>query len=269
MSAEHKAAKKIAKKTIEKFSVSCITSSSIKNIIYSFGYTVIRYSEKDKESEPMRLIRTLNLLDIARIKDSFTYRENPHKIVFVRSEISDDDYLYFLSLELGYIVSGKENQCDINADIFAHEFAHHICDMSCGSLLYNTFKYYPVQGVLAFACILVCICTLSYTFIYEPLTQAGNENYSVFEDELVKPEILESVVDAFAHTETDISGNTELTTDVQSFVLDENDRVFYATKSGTKYHAYGCSYISGKETKQLTSDDLSTGKYTPCSRCIK
>ena len=54
-----------------------------------------------------------------------------------------------------------------------------------------------------------------------------------------------------------------------STAVPQNGRVYYATKSGTKYHIAGCSYIKGKDNlKTLTEEDIKSGKYEPCSRCI-
>lgn len=44
-----------------------------------------------------------------------------------------------------------------------------------------------------------------------------------------------------------------------------DDQTVYVTKSGTKYHSAGCSYLS-KSSIGIKRSELSS-KYTPCSRC--
>ena len=277
MSTLNKQAKKLAKKTIEKYAISSITPSAIKNIIGTYGYTVIRYSEQEMSSETMHLIDALALSDTAHSKNSFAYSQNSQKIVFLRKEISEDELLYLLSLELGYILLDKDSSlyCNTHTDILAHEFAHHIYDMANNGLIYNTFKYYLTQGIMAVCCICICICVLAYKFIYKPLREVLTEDYSTFKSTLIStlPND-DAVVDAFAvsNNSSDNSNKAQSkeSSSSQSFILDdEEETVYYATKSGTKYHTSSCSYVSGKETKQLTANDINSGKFTPCSRCIK
>lgn len=44
---------------------------------------------------------------------------------------------------------------------------------------------------------------------------------------------------------------------------------YYATSSGKKYHVAGCSYLNGKTPVSVSAEDIASGKYTPCSKCIK
>lgn len=46
----------------------------------------------------------------------------------------------------------------------------------------------------------------------------------------------------------------------------ESQGTVYVTKSGTKYHREGCSYLSGGRTALGLADAKNQG-YTPCSRC--
>lgn len=44
--------------------------------------------------------------------------------------------------------------------------------------------------------------------------------------------------------------------------------VYYITLYGTKYHKSGCSYLPDSK-KSVTQEEIISGGYTPCSRCIK
>ncbi|MBR5827525.1 MAG: hypothetical protein IKY78_10660 [Clostridia bacterium] len=45
-------------------------------------------------------------------------------------------------------------------------------------------------------------------------------------------------------------------------------QVYYVTTSGQKYHKDGCSYLT-KSKREVTYDEILSGGYTACSRCIK
>lgn len=47
---------------------------------------------------------------------------------------------------------------------------------------------------------------------------------------------------------------------------EKNDTLVYITKTGTKYHSSGCSYLK-KSCIPIKLDDAISSGYTPCSRC--
>lgn len=49
-----------------------------------------------------------------------------------------------------------------------------------------------------------------------------------------------------------------------------NNKIFYATKTGTKYHLKDCRYVKDKiDLIQLNINDENFKNYEPCSVCIK
>lgn len=65
--------------------------------------------------------------------------------------------------------------------------------------------------------------------------------------------------------------NAEEMTQTVSPVKTATPSGYYATGSGKKYHTAGCSYITGSKSGvvSVSLEDIQSGKYTPCSRCIK
>ncbi len=275
--------KKLAKRTVEQYAIDAINPVTIKSIITAKGFTVIRYSESSPCDETFKLIETLGIDTNAHVNDSVTYSDKSHRIVFIRSEVNEEEFLYLLALELGKILVCKNPVdkilgTDIKDNINAHEFAHHIYDMANHGLMYNTFKYYIPQGIATLVCVLTLIFTLGYNFVYKPMNAY-----------LIKDGSIDSIIDDidisdftgtdkaydipvfaqqdFPESSTDESYQSDST--IPSFTIPENERVYYATKSGTKYHIAGCSYINGKETLKLSPFDIQSGNYTPCSRCFK
>lgn len=270
--------KKFAKKTVEQFGLDSVNITNIKNIILSRGYTIIRYSEDLSSNETLRLIETLDIKDYAHIRNSVTYCDKTHRFVFIRNEVNEEEFLYLLALELGNILICK-NPVDnvlgieIKDSIKSNEFAHHLCDMANHGLLYNTFKYYILRGLAAILCVLSIVITFGYKFIYKPL----NADFVGIDVKAISDFANTSIVEENDIPVFALQELPEITEDMpeksddgaSDFILSENERVYYATKSGTKYHISGCSYINGKETVELSASDIENGKYTPCSRCFK
>lgn len=48
----------------------------------------------------------------------------------------------------------------------------------------------------------------------------------------------------------------------------EDEYIYYVTATGRKYHKAGCSYLTDT-AREISVDEFYSGRYTPCSRCIK
>ena len=356
--------KKLVKSTLERYSSGNVTAQTLKNILGAKGYTVIRYSALDVSEETERLMSTLGVTEISRQTDSFTYLDNVRRIVFIRKDISDDEFLYLLALELGRILTTSfRSSCIVSGnsqdEAEAREFAYHVTDIARHGIFYNMSKFYPIQTVIvsavlaSFIIVFACV-SLALPGLYsknalqndtnqelavsaisrgvedssKPNQQAedlsapenssadgnsseyknnpdsvnsniitsegnnsdgnnldGNNSGGVNSQQNVNPADnqnlsetadnsggVENSTESVENTEASVTG-TEQTVDEnsasqQSFVVPEEQRVYYATPNGTKYHLPGCGYIKGKEVKELSYDDIAGGKYTPCSRCF-
>ena len=351
--------KKLVKSTLERYSSGNVNAQTLKNILGAKGYTVIRYSALDVSEETERLMSTLGVTEISRQTDSFTYLDNVRRIVFIRKDISDDEFLYLLALELGRILTTSfRGSCIVSGnsqdEAEAREFAYHVTDIARHGIFYNMSKFYPIQTVIvsavlaSFIIVFACV-SLALPGLYsknalqndtnqelavsaisrgvedssKPNQQAedlsapenptadgnsseyennpdslnsniitsegnnldGNNSGGVNSQQNVNPADnqnlsktadnsggVENSTESVENTETSVTG-TQQTVDEnsasqQSFVVPEEQRVYYATPNGTKYHLPGCGYIKGKEVKELLHDDIVSGKYTPCSRCF-
>lgn len=67
-------------------------------------------------------------------------------------------------------------------------------------------------------------------------------------------------------TSAETDGATEESQDGNSET--DEGQVYYVTASGKKYHKVGCSYLT-KSVREVTYDEILSGGYTACSRCIK
>lgn len=292
--------KKLVLKTIDRYSISTVDVEGIKTMITGEGYTVIRFSAAGHRDETQRLLTALYLEERTSYLDSFTYNDRERRIVFIRKDISEDEFLYLLALELGRILTFK-TECDgvigISAeeDRIAHEFAHHLLDIADHGLIYNFFKIYTgpgitfaVSAVIAIS-FLIAFFTLSFLMKPKPVSYDNvNDNNTVTAPENSKSinyqddisvavpftDVPDDASDIVASDSLPYEENNQVyeTTVQPESVDDANDNrlsIFYSTKSGKKYHLPECGYISGKTVVPVYQNDIDNGVYSPCSRCIK
>lgn len=298
--------KKLVSDTVDKHSLVTFSSSELKNVIRASGYTIIRFYRNEKSEETEKLMKLIGVYGYSEILDSFTYSKSDRRIVFINGEIADKNLPYFLALETCNVIMGKKNQDGILGQtpeerILASEFAHRICNLSKHGLLYRFLEYHLAGTVTVCVATMFAVICLGFTFILSPLNDmnavsekgipADSVNELSFipivsaEDRLNETagDVTEPLVqDAFAEVKDPIPENipevpgnntakspeTSITPS-ESFVVPTEQRVYYSTKSGKKYHIEGCSYIKGKETVKLTASDIESKGYEPCSRCFK
>lgn len=251
--------KKLVTKTLSSYGISGITEASLKRMIAGEGYTIIRFSSMTSTGETQRLLETLYLDEISKYENSFTYNDRERRIVFIRRDVSDDEFLYLLSHELGKIVTFSTSSGGIIGTTaeeihLANEFAHHVIDIRKHGLIYNYFKYYPVQSVFSLVAFIVCISLALSLFVFK----SPMANKSLFKDQTDISNVLE------ISSSPSVPDNSEGTIDDSITPTD-----YLATRSGSKYHTAECSFVKGKDAKVVAAEDIASGKYTPCSRCIK
>ena len=81
--------KVLAKETIEKHELSSVTPDTLKSVLNTEGYMVIRYSAVSMSAQTKHLMEVLGVEQLAHTVDSFTFTDREHRIVFVRADISD------------------------------------------------------------------------------------------------------------------------------------------------------------------------------------
>ena len=269
--------KKLVVKTLTKYGVDTVDVNSIKSIIASLGYTVIRYSSLGSSDQTQKLLEALYLDDRIAFDDSFTYNDKERRIVFIRRDVSDDEFLYLLAVELGRILTFKteaDGVVGISAeeDRLAHEFAYHISNLSRHGLLYSLYFSYKLPMIFATLGFTVCICLLISFFTLKALCFNGKSGSIKLESDSNNSEL--SIVKQEENSDV-LNFTDDVSEDDESKLLkvqsEENEVIshsFYATKSGSKYHTVDCGYISGKDTVIVSQADIVSGRYSPCSRCI-
>ena len=328
-----KAIKQLVKRTLEKYEVSSLSTEALKNILAAEGYTVIRYSAVNMSEQTRHLMEVLGVAEMAAHVDSFTYADRERRVVFIRADVSVEETVKLLALELGRIYCVSDRFDTIvhgtpNEEFEAAEFAYHLLDADRSSLAHNLFKFYPVRGSIFIILLLSAFYSLITVFIVLPLANAhfrelhkdlfeqasaayreengltempgANELPTAMtpDNPVITPSGESSSFDTqepqSTNTDTPAPASPTTTTPTDSgktnssqppvsptlnpsvpdnsdsnFVVPTDDRVYYATANGKKYHLAGCSYLADKETVEVHQADIDSGKYEPCSRCFK
>jgi hypothetical protein len=304
--ASRASAKKLVIKTLEKYSSTEVSEEELKRIILANGYTLICFEQKagKHNNAVLSLMKRADVLEKAKYLDAFLCVFEGRHLAFLRKDVSEKRYFYGLSYILGSIIIRKEYGENPDNPIDAHAFAHYLVQIATRGLIYNQFSLFP-KGSIA---VLVAFVFLFSFFVgriftekvkgYENANTLSWANEPYFEEEVFSVQDVkntdgisadEPTAEVFAAVLGEITPhenengeilgiinnaeNTEIPENkeepgIEKFVTDENERVYYATKSGKKYHVAGCSYIVGKETKIITKEEIESGKYTPCSKCI-
>lgn len=80
-----------------------ITYQRLKDIVYSYGFSLFEYDLKSND-EIIDLLHSCNLVNYAEFTGCFTYIDDDyHKYVFIRSGETEKDKVYMLLHELGHI----------------------------------------------------------------------------------------------------------------------------------------------------------------------
>ncbi|MBP5245584.1 MAG: hypothetical protein J6036_03920 [Clostridia bacterium] len=295
-----KSVKKLVIKTLENYSVTEITAEELKRIILANGYTLVCFESNEKpQGAVFNLMRKAGVLEKAKYLDTFTCSYEERHFAFLKKDVSEKRYFYGLCNILGGIIVKNEYGDGPDNAIYAGEFAYRLAKIQEGGIIYNQFTLFPKRSIAAASAFLLLI-----TFSTERLlSQIPNKStFTLLSSEsavnALAPQTPETTKDSgtvkdaaevFAYTGAASPENEEKPEETvpdgaENIVNGENGEkeelqtqtdaaetvqtVFYATKSGKKYHVEGCSYIEGKDTVIVTESDIKSGKYTPCSRCI-
>lgn len=163
---------RVSAELLDKYAISEITPSAIKNLLGAEGYTVIRYSALSLSEETARLMKHLQVTEVALREYSFTYRTREHRIVFIRKEVSDDEFLYLLLTELGRVLFVQNGEALVRGTPLeeekAAEFAYRLGQIRRKGLFYSYFTFYPIGSFLLSGIAALALITLIFKSMILP-----------------------------------------------------------------------------------------------------
>lgn len=203
-----------------------VTYESVERYIIEKGYSVILFDDNTEE------IHTLGLKKIASEQIAFTYKDNVN-IIFIRRSCMEHQKLHLLLHEIGHI---ELNHFDYHAsnseekEYQANRFAQLVMDE----------KHYKIPNIVFMSLLIASVCCnifmLAVFFRENKLTSSVNDSFESIEQK---------------------------TNDTSPPSV---HKVYYVTKTGTKYHDENCMYA-----KNAFPIDVETAQaiYSPCSRCCQ
>ena len=101
--AEYKAVKEKAYSVLRRHKLTTPSLDDLMHLADELGYTVLDYSKSSEESSAGVLIQKLGLSSFAQNGNSFVYKNNDIKLIFLRETMTANEKLYSLAHELGHI----------------------------------------------------------------------------------------------------------------------------------------------------------------------
>lgn len=218
-----------AKKLRSKYKKTYFGYKDLKKAAKDLGYSLVEFNAVVNEGPVAVIIENLNVQAYTRSSKGFTYADGNNRIVFINEDLSNDEKALVLSHEIGHIVCRHfSREHIIGNDVVEENEA-------------NEFSHYLMHPGLWVRIsssigrhipILVVIALLLVAAIITVLV-INSRPASVKSDS--------------AHEMTD----------------------YYVTSSGLKYHTKDCGMIAGNTTLvRLTAEQLESGNYKPCEKCL-
>ena len=218
---------------IKDYRVTDINRESLEIIIKKLGNRLIKYNLLFNDNKTEELIQSINLEDIIKQKQCFTYKTKVLKIVFIRDDISDIDSIPVLLHEIGHIymchIKSGLTEDEVHYENEANKFA----SLVTSYIHKNTKKqkiastlFFIIIFILSIIAMLLCIKT-----VYN--IKSEHENKAVINSS-----------NLITHSTTTVSTTPTKTKSKNSD--NSNDDIYYVTKSGTKYHKEWCSVINNR-----------------------
>ena len=301
--------KKAVAKAIVKYGMYALDMRSLKEAVAALGYDILRFGHEipgETERQIAAQYPEIRKKDAFTLK---TVSENGSVLrrIFVRIGVSEYYYAVLLATQFGAIfmfgeqdgLMTPEKQDRISAEMFGEEM---VKAMNRGAID-NYINLFPgrlaagivgvILAVAVFAGIVFFPNDKKAQPILTEITDTASDTappaeawqtlsdprapyaFAPIADGAALPGSDASLVVPHAVTPQNMPDGTDADTRsvVNALPGDTPEATpsgYFATASGTKYHADGCSYIKGKDNlRPVSVEDIAAGKYTPCSKCIK
>ena len=229
--------RRIAYKTLLKNRLSSAPSyDDLQRIIESNQFTIIKYKKNSNSEYVSELINKLGIEYEIEHSDSFLYLKNNLRLIFLNSDIPDEDKRLRLYHELGHILDPcLENSNLIYSKTKKEEFANEFsCYIKNPSTTFKLFMFIIKKWKLLIS-ILTTIIVIS---------------------------VILSVINS--NTTPSIPSMAGVTSTSEIF-----DDIYYVTSSGKKYHKKNCIVVKYRTnlTKYTLNEAVDAG-YKPCLICL-
>ena len=176
-----KIAKQLAYKTLTKYKLyNSRDYNDIAVVIEKHGFILIQFKKYNNMKEVVECIEKLHLAERIQQKDAFIYLSNNLKLVFINSDLSDEDKYILLCHELGHILDPSLQNSNfsyfkIQNEEFANEFSYHLQNPSIWIRLKLSIFYKPLFVTSFIICILI-IGSIGVTTVASNLSVSNSIN---------------------------------------------------------------------------------------------
>ena len=211
----------------------------LQHIIESNQFTIIEYKKHTNSEYISELIKKLNIEREIEQNDSFLYINNNLKLLFLHTDLSDDDKCSLLIHELGHILDPNFFDSEIiyskiKKEEFANEFSFYLKNPGIG---FKLKLFIMKKWRLLVSILLIAICSLFFLFMKNPTPEKPTEPVS-----------------------------NDVTSDITHYELSEDK--YYITSAGKKYHKEYCTIIKYKNNlTQVTLSEAIKAGFKPCLVC--
>jgi hypothetical protein len=269
-----------AKVFIKKYDVQKLTYSKLEEIIEELGYKVKKFDIYNKRS--IEFLDNLSLLKQIEHSKCFIYSCKNLKLIFISGSLNSKEIKTLLLHEIGHIMlnhifntNGLISE-NITYEIEANEFVYLVQE--------QLKKRKVLQSVInsLFYTLILTACVTSLLIGYKLISSSSDsDQYTSYNNSnsivsQIQTTTIESVTTLSKKTTSTLKTNTLQTTTtpdtseitIQSSQQQNNENIYYITKSGTKYHLSTCYHIVGRAATSATKEELENAGYSPCTDCL-
>lgn len=123
--------KKKVRKFIKTERLTTVNNQSLSSAASRLGYTIVYYSRGVNATDVETLISEFHLEGLVKTSNGFLYTSGDYRLIFLNSDLSNDEKTIVLSHEIGHIVckhlhSDQGIGFDVREEYEANEFSHYL-----------------------------------------------------------------------------------------------------------------------------------------------
>lgn len=237
---------KQVKKFIKEFNITSenLNIKTLEEIIKNQGYEI--YDFGADEEKVNAILKKLNLEEVSKSKNAFTYSSNTIKAVFINKNVGITERTELLLHEEIHIYLGHLNNTTLENEEEVLRFSTELK------------KQLKLNNLTALISIFTIFAIIVVVIIILITTNTTNKKNAIEPIQSVYTSIVEVTI-----SNTELTTTTEETTTFGTSNLEE---VVYITKKGNKYHKKNCYIIKNHEVIEI-SKEKAEKLYEPCKIC--
>ncbi len=174
----------IARRTLLKYRLWRSPSyEELKTVIESKGFVIIKYSRHNNSKDVTELIERLGVQREVAERDSFVYIRGGLGMVFLNSDMGEEDQVALLRHELGHIMDpelGINNvaHSGVKKEEFANEFSYHLKNPGLLTGLCSLIRSKSLM-IASLTMLFICMGVLATGYLSKPDDAATEHTYYI------------------------------------------------------------------------------------------